>query len=199
MARFPGRRGFRGPLPDCGPTGSRCGRCRLAREPARFPRLPTRGLRFWVRWGERSCGLGGSEAVFLACQQASNVGKMLENDEQGDDGLDGYEECRTGSGDHEIREDREAGSSDDRSQLGNMCPKTAQRAASASTLRWGTEGSRGEATKAPSSTAAAPLAASRTKVAAPRPFPPERNTLVAPMLPLPTVRMSSWRKRRTRR
>jgi len=36
-------------------------------------------------------------------------------------------------------------------------------------------------------------------VAAPSPLPPARITLVAPMLPLPTLRMSSCRKRRASR
>src|SRR5208282_5545378 len=74
------------------------------------------------------------------------------------------------------------------SQTGNMWPRTAQRAANASAVRKGTEGIQSEASQAPSQTAAQPLRTSRIKVAAPRPLPPARSTLVAPMLPLPKER-----------
>ena len=47
-----------------------------------------------------------------------------------------------------------------------------------------------EARKRPARPRRQPLSMSSRKVAAPRPLPPERSTLVAPMLPLPTERMS---------
>ena len=42
-----------------------------------------------------------------------------------------------------------------------------------------------------------PLSVSRTTTAIPRPGPKVRHTFVAPMLPLPTVRMSTPRNQRT--
>ena len=86
-----------------------------------------------------------------------------------------------------------------RSQTGNMWPSTAQRAASASRVRSGTDGHEQRAEQRAQPDGGAAFEQSRRNVAAPRPLPPERSTLVAPMLPLPTERMSWWRKMRTSR
>src|ERR1019366_122959 len=83
------------------------------------------------------------------------------------------------------------------SQMGNMWPRTAHRAARAWAERKGVPGIRSAPRNPPSQTAEQPLSTSSRKVAAPRPLPPERRTLVAPILPLPTERMSSLRKMRT--
>ena len=68
------------------------------------------------------------------------------------------------------------------SQTGNMWPTTAATPQ--------TSMPKSPSTKPPSNTAATPFTASSSNVAAASPRRPVRNTLVAPMLPEPILRMS---------
>src|SRR6202048_2671891 len=79
-----------------------------------------------------------------------------------------------------------------RSQMGKTCPRIA--ATAAATARAESGGAGGWAIL----TARKALPRSRKRVARARPLAPERATLVAPMLPLPVERMSSFLKMRTR-
>ena len=71
------------------------------------------------------------------------------------------------------------------SQMGNMWPRTAKSAATASAVR---RHDRHQAKRDSRQARQPPLSTSRMKVAMPRPRAPLRMTLVAPMLPLPMER-----------
>jgi hypothetical protein len=79
-----------------------------------------------------------------------------------------------------------------RSHTGYMCPSTATTAHSAGSGLCGS-------TQRPSCAAAMPLPKSSTKAKRPATRPTLRITLVAPTLPLPTVRTSTPRARATRK
>ena len=104
-----------------------------------------------------------------------------------------------------------------RSHTGNMCPRSAQKAATAASRKIvrlsiicgeesyrlaGTSPTvkrRDPANHNANSNATQPFNASRIKVATASPFEPVRATLVAPMFPLPVLRTSCPRKMRTSR